>query len=79
MEVRALTVRRPERAPVGPLDLTARPGEWVALTGPTGSGKSTVLRAIARLVPAQGEVRHDGAPLAAGARVTARPSSPACP
>lgn len=64
LEVRGLTVRRPDRAPVGPLDLEARPGEWVVLTGPTGSGKSTLLRAIARLVPAEGEVRHDGIPLA---------------
>ncbi|MFE6778619.1 ABC transporter ATP-binding protein [Streptomyces sp. NPDC057702] len=51
-----LTVRRPGRAPIGPLDLTARPGEWVVLTGPTGCGKSTLLRAAARLVSAEGTV-----------------------
>ncbi|MFJ6988418.1 MULTISPECIES: ATP-binding cassette domain-containing protein [unclassified Streptomyces] len=63
--VRGLTVRRPGRAPLGPLDLTARPGEWIALTGPTGSGKSALLRAVAGLLlAADGTVTLGGRPLA---------------
>ncbi|MFE7459540.1 ABC transporter ATP-binding protein [Streptomyces sp. NPDC057554] len=58
LRVDGLTVRRPDRATVGPLTLTAAPGEWVALTGPTGSGKSTLLRAVARLVPASGTAAY---------------------
>ncbi|MFE9662635.1 ATP-binding cassette domain-containing protein [Streptomyces sp. NPDC005955] len=63
LRVRGLTVRHPGRAPIGPLDLTAVPGEWIALTGPTGCGKSTLLRALARLVPADGTVELAGVPL----------------
>ncbi|WP_244229702.1 ABC transporter ATP-binding protein [Kitasatospora albolonga] len=58
LRVDGLTVRRPDRATVGPLTLTAAPGEWVALTGPTGSGKSTLLRAVAQLVPASGTAAY---------------------
>lgn len=57
LRVEALTVNRPGRSPIGPLELTAVPGEWVVLTGATGSGKSTLLRAIAGLVPASGTVK----------------------
>jgi cobalamin transport system ATP-binding protein len=32
-------------------------GEWVALIGPNGAGKTTALRAIAGLVPYEGQVR----------------------
>ncbi len=34
-----------------PLDLTARPGEIVALIGPNGSGKTTLLKTVAGLIP----------------------------
>ncbi|WP_410664993.1 ABC transporter ATP-binding protein [Amycolatopsis sp. lyj-84] len=44
---------------VGPLDLTARPGEFLAVTGPLGSGKSTLLRLLARRDdPDAGTVRY---------------------
>ena len=36
--------------------LTVEPGETVALVGPSGAGKTSVLRAIAGLVPSRGEV-----------------------
>ena len=43
------------------LDLHIRPGETVALVGPTGAGKSTVASLIARLVdPQVGAVELDG-------------------
>ena len=46
------------------IDLTISPGETVALTGPSGGGKSTLLNLIPRLFdPMTGEVRIDGHPL----------------
>jgi iron complex transport system ATP-binding protein len=35
-------------------------GEWLALIGPNGGGKTTLLRAIARLVPFRGAIALDG-------------------
>ncbi|EHK63752.1 thiol reductant ABC exporter subunit CydD [Achromobacter arsenitoxydans] len=43
--------------------LTLVPGEHVALMGPSGIGKSTLIEAIARLRPAGGDIRIDGLPL----------------
>lgn len=49
---------------VGPLSLRVEPGETVALVGPSGAGKTTVLRALAGMVtPAAGAVRLGGADL----------------
>ncbi|GAA3167401.1 ABC transporter ATP-binding protein [Nonomuraea roseoviolacea] len=43
------------------VELTAGPGEFVALVGPNGSGKSTLLRTVYRsLRPSGGVVRLDG-------------------
>jgi ABC-type iron transport system FetAB ATPase subunit len=44
----------------GPFDLTLAAGECLAVTGPSGSGKSLLLRMIADLDPNQGEVFLDG-------------------
>ena len=44
----------------GPFDLTVAAGECVAITGPSGSGKSLFLRMVADLDPGQGEVLLDG-------------------
>lgn len=44
------------RAGRGPYDLTLRPGTITALTGPSGSGKSLLLRALADLDPGEGRV-----------------------
>jgi thiamine transport system ATP-binding protein len=47
------------------LDLDVAPGEVVALLGPSGSGKSSLLRAVAGLEPpAAGTIAWDGADLA---------------
>lgn len=49
---------------VGPLDLTVARGETVFLVGGNGSGKSTVLRLLTGLLPAEGgTIRVDGAPV----------------
>lgn len=52
------------RAVFSNASLVLAPGEHVALMGPSGIGKSTLIEAIARLRPADGDVRIDGVPLA---------------
>ena len=43
------------------LDFTIRPGEKVALVGPTGAGKSSIIRLLCRLYdPSQGRILIDG-------------------
>jgi putative ABC transport system ATP-binding protein len=44
----------------GPFDFELAPSECLAITGPSGSGKSLFLRMIADLDPNQGEVFLDG-------------------
>jgi ABC-type iron transport system FetAB ATPase subunit len=46
----------------GPYSLHITPGECVSLSGPSGSGKSLLLRAIADLDPHQGQVILDDIP-----------------
>jgi ABC-type iron transport system FetAB ATPase subunit len=45
----------------GPFDFEVAAGECLAITGPSGSGKSLCLRMIADLDPNEGEVFLDGA------------------
>jgi len=56
------------------LDAELLSGELVALLGENGSGKSTFLKVVARIVPAErGELRLDGRPLeSVGRRESAR-------
>ncbi len=44
----------------GPFDLAVEAGECIAISGPSGSGKSLLLRMIADLDPNDGEVWLDG-------------------
>ncbi|WP_405908940.1 ATP-binding cassette domain-containing protein [Streptomyces sp. NBC_00828] len=61
-EVEALTVRRGHVEALRRVDLTAAPGETIALMGRNGAGKSTLLGALVGLVePAGGSVRVGGA------------------
>ena len=48
---------------LGPLDLEIRKGEKLGIVGQTGSGKSTLVRIIPRLVDYSGEVGVDGTDL----------------
>lgn len=66
-----LTVRYPglERPAVDGVSLEVRPGELLAMGGPNGSGKTTVLRALVGVIqPAAGEVLLEGRPIRAWER-----------
>lgn len=47
---------------LGPFDLALHPGERVSLSGPSGSGKSQLLRALTDLIPHEGQLRVEGRP-----------------
>ncbi|MDT5158555.1 MAG: ATP-binding cassette, subfamily bacterial [Acidobacteriota bacterium] len=52
----------PEQPILKDISLTVEPGEFVALVGPTGSGKSTLISLIPRFYdPTSGRVKIDGA------------------
>ncbi|MBI4185388.1 MAG: ATP-binding cassette domain-containing protein [Proteobacteria bacterium] len=55
-----LSVRGLRRAGLGPASFDLADGECVAVRGPSGAGKTLLLRALADLDPNQGEVRLDG-------------------
>jgi ATP-binding cassette subfamily B protein len=55
---------RPDRAALEGFDLHVRPGETVALVGPSGAGKTTVFQLLLRFYdPQAGTVRFDGVDL----------------
>lgn len=55
-----LTIRGLTRPGLSPVDLELAGGECVAVLGPSGGGKTLLLRAIADLDPNEGELRLDG-------------------
>ncbi|HEY2354795.1 MAG TPA: ABC transporter ATP-binding protein [Gaiellaceae bacterium] len=57
IETRDLWVRFGPVAAVRGLSLRAEPGGWTALIGPNGAGKTSALRALAGLVPFDGDAR----------------------
>jgi len=68
LRVRDLVVLRDGRPVSAELDLDADRGEFVALTGASGAGKSSVLAAMLGFADRTGELALDGVPLGAGTR-----------
>jgi iron complex transport system ATP-binding protein len=64
LELERVGVRYDDAVAVSDVCESAAAGEWVGLIGANGAGKSSLLRAVAHLVPYQGSVRVDGAPAA---------------
>ncbi|MFD1333343.1 ABC transporter ATP-binding protein [Methylopila musalis] len=69
LRVTGLTVGYGRRAVASDLTLPPlEPGEVVALVGPNAAGKSTILKALAGLTPARGDIRLGAADLQALSR-----------
>lgn len=62
IEIRNLTFRYGTRkALFEGLDLSVKPGEWVAFVGPSGSGKTTIAKLLLKMyIPEKGEILIDG-------------------
>ncbi|RXZ50372.1 thiol reductant ABC exporter subunit CydD [Agromyces fucosus] len=67
LHLRGIRVMRGDRAVIDGLDLDAARGELVAVTGESGSGKSSLFAALLGFVPLEGVARLDGAVLGADA------------
>jgi iron complex transport system ATP-binding protein len=65
LETRGLTVVRDGRACLEDVSVAVAAGEILALLGPNGAGKSTFMKALAGILPSQGEVLFAGRPAAA--------------
>ena len=60
---------RPDTAALGHVSLSVAPGETVALVGPSGAGKTTIIQLIQRFYdPDEGQITLDGVPLNGMAR-----------
>lgn len=59
IELRGVSVRFGGAPALRDLSLVVEPGAWVSLIGPNGAGKTSALRALAGLVPFEGEIVVD--------------------
>ena len=57
-----LQIKHLSRATFAPLSLDVAAGECVCIYGPSGTGKSQILRAVAELDPSEGELLLAGVP-----------------
>ena len=65
IEIKNLSFKRGERIIYDNISLTIRRGQITAIMGPSGTGKTTLLRLIGgQLVPDQGQVLLDGKDIA---------------
>ena len=69
LQADAVTVRYGRHTAVDAVTLEARPGEVLAILGANGSGKSSLLRALAGVQRCGGQVRWDGQARGAGTQV----------
>ena len=63
LQASALHVRLGTRSVLEDVNATVAAGRWTCIVGPNGAGKSTFLKALAGLLPIQGEVCLWGQPL----------------
>ena len=63
LNTHSLSVRYGALPAVAAIDVEVGAGAVVALLGANGAGKSTILKAIAGLVPAEGRILFDGEPI----------------
>ena len=66
LDAQDVSVRYGKRLAVAGASLAARPGEMLAVLGANGSGKSSLLRALAGVQAHSGSIAWDGGPAPAG-------------
>lgn len=64
IDVRNVKVKLNGASVVDGVSFSVERGDIVAIIGPNGSGKTTLLKAMLGIVPFDGEVRFEGAPMA---------------
>jgi len=72
LQAHNVSVRYGSRVAVSDVNLEARPGEVLALLGANGSGKSSLMRALAALQAHSGTIVWDSGGLRRGASATCR-------